>query len=285
MDKVSVVIPAYNEEDYIEKCLVSLSKQSYENIEIIVVDDGSTDKTLSIIKKFENVKLIKGKHKGPGFSRNLGARKSSGKILVFVDADMTFDKDYIKNLVEPMLKDKNILGTTHDYEVAQNTENIWSRLWGKERVVWKSKKRYSDKMVIFRAIRKSIFLKKGGFDPKYGYADDQTFWIKYKMRPYISKNTICYHRNAESLSEVYKQSRWIGASLDPPLINSNMIKYIVPIAMLLFAPISIIYLSIKKAIANKQLRYLHLMIIFMIFRYFGTLEGIYRKAYHGMNVR
>ena len=106
---VSIIIPAYNEEKDIGKCINSLLKQSCKRSEIIIVDDGSTDKTREIVKSFKGIRLIEGLHKGPGFSRNLGSRQAKGEILVFVDADMIFDKDYIKNLINPILKNESII--------------------------------------------------------------------------------------------------------------------------------------------------------------------------------
>jgi glycosyltransferase involved in cell wall biosynthesis len=202
---ISVVIPTYNEEKDIKGCLESLRKQSFKDFEIIVVDDGSTDKTTEIVKKYK-VKLIKGEHKGPGFSRNIGAREAKGEILIFIDADMSFHKEYLKNLIAPIKGE--VIGTTHDYEVAVNTKNKWSFLWGKIRVDENNVK----DVPIFRAIRKDKFLEMGGFDPKYSYADDQTFWFKYKIKPVIAKNSTCYHKNPESLKSTFKQARWIGAS-------------------------------------------------------------------------
>ena len=131
---VTIVIPTFNEEKDVGNVIKSLHKQTFKNFEIIIVDDGSTDKTREIIRKFKRVKLIEGQHKGPGFSRNLGAKNAKGKFLVFVDADMTFGKEYIKNLISPMLKNDRLIGTTHDYEVVLNTKNIWGRCWGKIRV-------------------------------------------------------------------------------------------------------------------------------------------------------
>src|SRR3990167_7427329 len=134
--KVSVVIPTYNEEKDIISCIKSLFNQTYKKFEIIVVDDGSTDKTLDIIAQFKKVRVLKQNHLGSGVARNLGAKYAKGQILVFVDADMTFDKDYLKNLIKPILKDKigNVIGTTHDYEIATNTDNIYSSLYGRVRV-------------------------------------------------------------------------------------------------------------------------------------------------------
>ncbi|MEN7982575.1 MAG: glycosyltransferase family 2 protein [Nanoarchaeota archaeon] len=204
----SVIIPAYNEENYIGKCLESLGKQSFKDFEIIIIDDGSTDKTREIIRKYKKIILIIGEHKGTAFSRNLGAKKAKGEILIFVDADMTFNKDYLKNLVKPILENEKIIGATHENEIAMNTDNIWSRLWGKVRVDKESVK----DVKIFRVIRKSKFLEMGGFDSKYGYADDQTFWFKFKLKPVVAENTICYHNNPETLKETFKQAIWIGAS-------------------------------------------------------------------------
>lgn len=282
MDKlVSVIIPTYNEEEDILFSIKSLKEQSYKNIEIIVVDDGSTDKTLDIISKFKGIKVIKGSHKGPGFSRNLGAKKAKGDILVFIDSDMTFSKNYIKNLVSPIFKNKEVLGATHDYEVVENTSNIWSKCWGKIRV----SKENASKIKVFRAIRRSTFLKLGGFDPRYGYADDQTFWFRDKIKPLVAKNTTCYHKNPETLKAVYKQSRWIGASLDNIFIKIPVIKYLTPIVMILLSPLAIPLLSIKKAYTNKSFKIFFPMLLFMLFRYFGSVSGIFRNIYLGNNIR
>src|SRR5258708_40324123 len=99
--KVSVIIPVYNEEEVIGECLSSLKKQSAKDFEIIVVDDGSYDSTLEILQAFD-VRIFKQNHHGPGVARNLGAKHAKGKILVFVDADMTFDRDFVKNLSKPI---------------------------------------------------------------------------------------------------------------------------------------------------------------------------------------
>src|ERR1051326_6734798 len=96
--KVSVIVPTYNEEKNIGKCLESLSDQNFSGFEVIGVDDGWTDSTLSVMSNVQyqmtNVKLLKQRHLGPAVARNKAARESEGEILVFVDADMTFSKEF-----------------------------------------------------------------------------------------------------------------------------------------------------------------------------------------------
>lgn len=99
MEKVSIIIPAYNAEKYIERCLKSVIAQKYENKEIIVIDDGSTDKTEEKINKYINkIKYIKKKNGGLSEARNVGIEKATGKYIMFIDADDYIEKDLLKNL-------------------------------------------------------------------------------------------------------------------------------------------------------------------------------------------
>ena len=83
---VSIIIPSYNEQDVIGACLNSISAQSYKNTEIILVDDGSQDKTIEIAKKYK-AKIVKQGHKGPGPARNLGASIAKGKIQLELEGE------------------------------------------------------------------------------------------------------------------------------------------------------------------------------------------------------
>ncbi|MGC9103419.1 MAG: glycosyltransferase [Candidatus Methanodesulfokora sp.] len=84
---ISVIIPTKNEERYIKKCLVSLGKQRKYIKEIIVVDGGSTDRTVEIARKYADIVLVDPKLDSPGKGRNAGAKIAKGSILAFVDAD------------------------------------------------------------------------------------------------------------------------------------------------------------------------------------------------------
>ena len=103
--KVSVIVPVYNVENYLEKCLTSLVNQTLKDIEIIVVNDGSTDNSQKIIdryeKKYSNVKAYVKKNGGVSDARNYGINKAKGKYIAFVDGDdyvdeMMYEKMYKK---------------------------------------------------------------------------------------------------------------------------------------------------------------------------------------------
>ncbi len=240
---VSIIIPAFNEEKTIVDCLESLSKQTYSSFEVIVVDDGSADKTFKVLSKFQipnskfQINIISQKHLGPGEARNLGAEKAKGEILVFIDADMTFDKDFIKNLVDPIIKEKS-KGTFTREEYVANWNNVWARCWNyNEGIFNKSRipESYPDTSPVFRAVLKSEFRKAKGFDD-IGYTDDWTLSRKLGYQATLSKSAICYHRNPETLKEIYTQARWIGKNefISGTLIRClyNLIRYSLFIQML-----------------------------------------------------
>jgi 1,2-diacylglycerol 3-alpha-glucosyltransferase len=95
---VSIIIPALNEEKYIEKTLKSVRRQTYPKIEVIVVDNGSTDRTGEIAKKYAN-KVIVEEKRGIGIARNRGAKEAKGDILLFLDADTEIEKDCVEKIV------------------------------------------------------------------------------------------------------------------------------------------------------------------------------------------
>ena len=103
MIKVSVIVPVYNTENYLKKCLDSLVNQTLKDIEIIVINDCSTDNSKKILEKYQekykNIKLINNpKNKGIGYNRNLGIEKAKGEYISFVDSD-----DYVElNMLDVM---------------------------------------------------------------------------------------------------------------------------------------------------------------------------------------
>lgn len=111
-DLVSVIVPAYNVENYIKKCICSISEQTYKNIEIIVVNDGSTDTTKDVLLKLQKndsrIQIIDKHNEGVSAARNSGIRVAKGKYVVFVDGDdyLAIECiDYMLSLVKNTLCD------------------------------------------------------------------------------------------------------------------------------------------------------------------------------------
>lgn len=100
---VSVIIPAYNCEAYISKCIESILSQSYKNIEVVIVNDGSVDKTEEVIKRYEKldkrIRYFSQKNLGPSIARNIGIENSNGEYLMFVDADDSVSNIYVEKLL------------------------------------------------------------------------------------------------------------------------------------------------------------------------------------------
>ncbi len=112
-DKVSVVVPIYNVEKYLPKCIESIQMQTYNNLEIILVNDGSTDSCLKICEKYKKldkrVIIINKENGGLSDARNFGIEKATGKWITFIDSDDYVEKDYIETLMS--------LSDSDDYDV------------------------------------------------------------------------------------------------------------------------------------------------------------------------
>lgn len=116
MDKplVSVIVPVYNTGESVKKTIDSILGNTYENFEIIVVNDGSTDNTGELLNKIKSakVKIYNKKNGGPSSARNFGIEKSKGEYLLFVDSDDEIKPEFVEKLVEAMKSSENILAMT-----------------------------------------------------------------------------------------------------------------------------------------------------------------------------
>ncbi len=112
--KISLIIPAYNEEKYIEECLLSVQKNGDQLFEVIVINNASTDRTAIIVKKFPNVRLINEEKRGLPFARNRGIAEAKGDILAFIDADTKLPPNWVKQIIST-LEDKNTISLSGPY--------------------------------------------------------------------------------------------------------------------------------------------------------------------------
>ncbi len=215
--KISVIIPVYNEEKVIGNCLDGLAKQTMaKNLEVIVVDDGSTDGS-------GTVATLRQSHRGPGAARNLGAKHAHGEILVFVDADMEFAPDFVEKLIAPIIAGKTI-GTFSKEEYLLNKDSVWARYWnlnlGRDADLMMSRN-YPGQSPVFRAILAAKFREVNGFDTTVGYADDWSLSRRLGVLATAAPGAVFYHRNPDTLAEVWLQARWFGKN---EFLTKNIIR-------------------------------------------------------------
>lgn len=101
--KISIIIPVYNKEEFIEECINSIINQTFDDYEAIFINDGSSDNSLEILKKYEdrkNFKIISQENSGPATARNVGLKKACGEYVFFLDADDWIENDSLEKLYQ-----------------------------------------------------------------------------------------------------------------------------------------------------------------------------------------
>ena len=216
---ISVIISAYNAASTIRDTIEALLNQNYpkNKYEIIVVDDGSKDDTIKIVKSYKKVRLIQQKHKGPAAARNLGAKKARGSILLFTDSDCIPSKNWIRDMIEP-LKNSEIVGVSGTYKTL-NKESIVARFVGYEIArnhEMMKKQKYIDFVGSYSAAyRKDIFLKFGGFDESFPIASGEDPELSFRIakagyKMVFQPKAYVYHRHPDSLRKFLRQQFWRG---------------------------------------------------------------------------
>lgn len=110
--KISIIVPLYNAGKYIEQTIEDLITQTYQNIEIIMINDGSVDKSEDIVRKYaredDRIKVISIENQGPSKARNVGLDLATGDYIRFVDADDRIPRDSMEQLMQPYLDDSEL---------------------------------------------------------------------------------------------------------------------------------------------------------------------------------
>jgi len=263
--EVSVIIAAYNEAHCIGECLDSLRRQTHPSFEAVVVDDGSTDGTADFANQFA-VKVLRRPHSGPGLARNSAVPHTSGEILVFVDADMSFHPDFLVRLVEPIRRD-GITGTFTKEEYVANWHNPWARCWTINCGLPDMKRHppdYPDADQVFRAIRRKEFVSVGGYDDM-GYSEDHSLARKLGRLAVHAPGAICYHSNPGSLKDVYLSARWFGRGDQIRRDFATILRHTLPF-------------SLKKGLPRAIQRRNQHYPIFKVVYDFGVLVGMAQRA-------
>jgi len=181
--KVSVVMPFFNSENTLEESILSLSKSTFNDMEIILVNDGSTDKSSKIANNFVKFKKVHLKqNRGAGSARNAGANIASGEILVFIDSDTVVYSDTVQKMID-RFKDQQVvafqaISDEHSYNKGLGAELLalkWNYGFhnaGKTSALLNS---------YCFAIRKDIFFEIGGFTERFKGAGGEEFDFGHKL--------------------------------------------------------------------------------------------------------
>ncbi|EOY5686655.1 glycosyltransferase family 2 protein [Vibrio cholerae] len=181
--KVSIILPVFNGQDYLKFALDSILNQSYENYELIIVNDGSTDKSELIIKEYNDTRIVYIKHDNCGLSRSLNKAISisKGEYICRMDADDICHKDRLKKQVEILDAKKNLVlvGSNVKYINSNGKIKGYSYFGGSSKYI---KSKLEKDNCIFHPtvmIRKEPLLVVGGYDESVDiYFEDYVLWLK-----------------------------------------------------------------------------------------------------------
>lgn len=205
MPLVSVIVPAYNHDKYIEKCINSIIDQTYENIEVIIINDGSTDKTMSkldLFKKHEGFKIINQENKGLCKTLNLGVSLAKGEYISILASD-----DYL--ISDKLEKQINFLECNNQYGMccakAYEVDDSGNNLGAVGVVTDESQLSFQNllggnKIAALTVLLKSSVLKEiGGFDESL-YMEDWDMWLRISNKHKIGflNEFVAYYRSHET---------------------------------------------------------------------------------------
>lgn len=205
---VSVIVPTYNSAEFIGACLESIVGQSYKHVELIVVDNNSTDDTKSIAKKYTDKVYNKGPERSA--QRNYGVKKSKGEYVVIVDSDMELTKDVVKACVAKAQDSKNTKGIIIPEE--SFGEGFWAQCKKLERsfyvgVDWMEAARFYDK---------KIYQEFGGFDEDMVSGEDWDLSQRVGNSGRIERidNYILHNEGGLKLGKTLRKKFYYGTKID-----------------------------------------------------------------------
>lgn len=298
MELISIILPVYNGEQLIERCIESILKQTYKNFELIIVNDGSTDKTLEKIQKYkdERIRIINQSQQGTGQARNAGLKEVLGDYVCFIDSDDTVDENFLKIMYE-LIKPNNAQVVACSYKENKNVVYNLNKEQGLQYLISLPEK-------IPMSVCGKLFTKKSieniQFD-KVNHFEDIKFitevFIKSDKIVYIEKKLYNYIQRENSRSKYFKGDDRMKACLE----NVKLVESVCPtltdsyITYSLFNSIAIanrmilndsyndellknVKVTVKdniKSVKKSQYNFLKKMQIYL----FNWNFGVYKKAY------
>jgi glycosyltransferase involved in cell wall biosynthesis len=208
MPKVSLIIPNYNTSSTIQEAINSALNQSHKNIEIIVVDDGSTDDSVAVIQNnYPQLKLITQENSGPSAARNAAAKLATGEYLVFLDSDDLLHPNYVAQCLLVFQKNQAL-------EIVYSDAEFFGAKTGLLQLGTYTYETFlcNTCIPVFAMLKKATFFAVGAFDPAIRYAEDWDLWLRI-----VIKGGLVHKINA---TLYYYRKRLDGSSLT----DQNKIK-------------------------------------------------------------
>src|SRR3990167_4140547 len=203
---VSIIIPTKNEAKNIAHCLKSIKNQNYKNIEIIVVDNFSKDKTIDIARKFTSNCYRHGNERST--QRNFGAKKSKGQYLLFIDADMELTPNCLAASVKEIQKENKIIAFIEQ----SKGNNFWEKSVSFERNLYQKEKVLAGA----RLFSKVLFKKIGGFGEDLIAGEDWDITIRAQRagaKLLFSKYDIIHQENIPNLSKFFQKKAYYSKNI------------------------------------------------------------------------
>ena len=220
-DMISIIIPIYNVEKYLEKCLDSILNQTYKNLEIILIDDGSTDNSPNICNSYcekdKRIKIIHKNNEGVSSARNKGIELSKGKYIVFIDSDDYVSNEHIEVLYDCIISNNvdlvisNLIDISEDGIILNNEEKE-SFLMNKDQCLKELLSEDNFYHLCCGNIYRKDLLEKIRFNCKYRIAEDLDFLYRYikqiSSAYFLSKNTYYYLKREGSATNSIYSEKW-----------------------------------------------------------------------------
>jgi glycosyltransferase involved in cell wall biosynthesis len=213
MIEVSIIIPIYNSEKYLRKCLDSIINQTFQKIEIILVNDGSKDNSLNIMNEYKakdrRIKVINQENQGQGEARNNGIKIACGNYITFVDSDDWIAENHIENLYKILINNNADISVCNMAMIMEeNLKNIKSKMFTFEEMTGKDaiKELLLDKQLKSypwgKLYKKAIFIENNIFFPKKMFYEDlaiilQAFFFSNKV-VFSNNYSYFYLQNSDS---------------------------------------------------------------------------------------
>ena len=215
--KITIIVPIYNAQKYIRKCIDSILKQTYKNFQLILINDGSTDESLKICKEFTNldnrIKLIDKTNGGVSTARNVGIKEAEGDYIFFIDADDYIEKNYLEKFMlykqydfvmcgyYECLNEKVVKGVRHKEKEFYNNQEVKNMISNRDLINYIS-------VPWMKMFKKDIIYKNNIlFRENINYGEDTIFVLEYLAKcrnaKIISEQLYNYNITAGSLSRKY----------------------------------------------------------------------------------